>query len=67
MKKSPMRRAVSPNKSKDSKENIHVYLRVRPISKVELEGGDVPIWTVSGNSAEVNKEVYKDLVQSNSN
>jgi len=48
------------------KENIHVYLRLRPISELEYDTGDSNIWKVHKNAVEVDRELYNDLIDQNS-
>ena len=52
--------------SSNAKENIHVYLRFRPISKQEEEAGDLNIWEMDDQNCQVNIDTYNDLVAQNS-
>lgn len=48
------------------KENIQVYLRLRPLSEAEKINEDVAIWEVCDNASRVNTQVYDELMAANS-
>lgn len=53
-------------KNSSEKENIQVYLRLRPQNEVEKTSGDCAIWEVQDNAVRVNTQVYDDLMAKNS-
>lgn len=59
---------MKPKSSRDEtgKENIQVYLRLRPQNEAEVLADDCKIWDIQDTTVRVNTHVYDELISQNS-